>query len=334
MARVVAVQLARQRADLLLAGHAAFGRGIQRLAERTGILVTLERILRERAECDGIERPRDGLDDLRRREGRLAHMLIRDRYRGVAAERRPAGEHLVEHDTSRVHVGAGVDGLALRLLGGEIGGGADDRRRLRDGGRRIRDGAGDAEVHHLDLAVAGHHDVAGLDVAVHDAGAMRVLECLEDAVGVAQGIGDRHGAVVDDVLQQAPRHQLHDDVGHRMGRAIGIRLAVLAGIVDADDRRMRHAGGGLGLQPEARAEGGIGGELALEDLDRDLASEGDVLAAVDAGHAATPDQLVDPIAVGQHARLHRHFSPWQHSAASLTDRVRVLPVTASPTASV
>ena len=40
---------------------------------------------------------------------RLADVLVGDRDRGVAAERRATGEQLVEHDAGRVQVGAGVD---------------------------------------------------------------------------------------------------------------------------------------------------------------------------------------------------------------------------------
>ena len=65
----------------------------------------------------------------RRRHRFLAHVLVRDRHRAVGGERRDAGEHLVEHDAERVHVGAAVEREALRLLGREVGGGADAPRR-------------------------------------------------------------------------------------------------------------------------------------------------------------------------------------------------------------
>ena len=171
-----------------LDGDLAAHRRVERLAEGRGILVSLEGILREGAQDDGVERARHGLVDLGRRHGRFAHVLVGDGDRRLAAERRPAGEQLVEHDARRVDVGARVDRLALGLLGREVRGGAEDGRRLGDRRGRVRHRAGDAEVHDLDLAGIGDHHVAGLDVAVDDAGAVGVLERLEDAVDVAHRV--------------------------------------------------------------------------------------------------------------------------------------------------
>ena len=100
-------------------------------------------------------------------------------------------------------------GLALGLLGREVRGGAEDGGGLGDRRGRVRHRAGDAEVHHLDLAGVGDHDVAGLDVAVDDAGAVRVLERCEHAVDVSHRVFDRlERAVGDDVLEEAPRRRI------------------------------------------------------------------------------------------------------------------------------
>ena len=64
--------------------------------------------------------------------------------------------------------------------------------------------------------------------------------------------------------------------------AVGARLGVLAGVVDAHDRGVRHPRGGLRLEAEPRAERVVVREVAVEDLDRDLAAERQVVAAVDA----------------------------------------------------
>ncbi|BCK70044.1 hypothetical protein Srufu_039970 [Streptomyces libani subsp. rufus] len=47
-------------------------------------------------------------------------MLVDDRERGLAGERRPQREEFVEQTAGGVEVGAGVDGLAERLLRGEV----------------------------------------------------------------------------------------------------------------------------------------------------------------------------------------------------------------------
>ena len=121
---------------------------------------------------------------------------VRDR---LAVEEPAAGQHLEQHDAEGPDVGALVDGLAPRLLGRHVGGGPEDQagrgagagqgRRLRQGGRAAGErvvvsapGLGEAEVEDLDLALRGELDVRGLEVAVHDA----LL------VGLLEGLGDLH----------------------------------------------------------------------------------------------------------------------------------------------
>ena len=167
-------------------------------------------------------------------------MLVGDRHRRLAPERGTPGQHLVQHHPGGVEVGTGVDGFALGLLGGEVGGGAEDRGCLGDRRRRVGDGAGDAEVHDLDLVVLGDHDIAGLDVAVDDARAVRVLERLQDAVGVRNRTLGIQRAALDQLLQQPSLDELHDDVRHGLRGAIGKSLGFLTGVEDPHDGRMRH----------------------------------------------------------------------------------------------
>ena len=64
--------------------------------------------------------------------------------------------------------------------------------------------------------------------------------------------------------------ELHHDERNRAHGAVRARLGVLAGVVDAHDRRVRHARGRLGLETEPRAERVVVREVAIEHLDRDL----------------------------------------------------------------
>ena len=106
--------------------------------------------------------------------------MLRDHRDDVVAhERRPAGDHLVQHGTERVEVGHGVRVLAERLLRRHVRRGADDQPRLRDAAPVHAEG--EAEVAELRHAVLGEEDVGGLQVAVHDAARVRVLERLGDA---------------------------------------------------------------------------------------------------------------------------------------------------------
>src|SRR5207247_9722573 len=107
----------------------------------------------------------------------------------------------------------GVDLPALDLLGGDVLGGADHRGGLGD---RLRGGRpGDAEVHHLDDALAGEHHVARLDVAVDQAARVGGGERVADVGGDRGGpAGRRRPADAQQVAQGAALDVLHhDEVG-------------------------------------------------------------------------------------------------------------------------
>ena len=138
-----------------------------------------------------------------------------------------AGDHLVEHDPERVDVAAGVDGLALGLLGREVGGRAHDRAGLGEALARLADGPGDAEVGHLDLAGVVDQDVAGLDVAVDHAAAVGEVQ----GAGHVRADGGRPGRRSRAPWrmqrgQGLPVDVLHDDE---------VRVLALAPVVDRHD---------------------------------------------------------------------------------------------------
>src|SRR5690606_19514652 len=155
------------------------------------------------------------------------------------------------HAAGGVDVAAGVHPLTPGLLRREILRRADDLRRLRHGGRRVGHRAGDAEVHHLDIAVTGQHDVRRLDVAVNDAAPVAVVECAQDAVHQLHGtLGHQTAVGTQELAQGPPVDVLHDDVRH--GRAVH---HVFAGVVDGDDRRVVQRSRGLRLTPETSLDG-------------------------------------------------------------------------------
>ena len=161
---------------------------IERLQERGGgreaVLARLlhrlhHRLLQRQRHVDG----RVDVADARRRV-REVHRDDLDLVLGL--ERAAARQHLEQDHAGGVDVGARVDRLAQRLLGRQVFGRAEDDARLRERlAPRLRLGhLRDAEVEDLDdlaLPVAlDQHDVLGLEVAMDDAGGVRVLEPAQD----------------------------------------------------------------------------------------------------------------------------------------------------------
>ena len=273
-------------------------------------LVTVPGILLHRPQHDGIRPLRDLRVHPRRRHRVFPDMLVGDRDRRVAKEQQQAGEQLVQQAAGRVQVAAGIDPLAPGLLRRQVLGGTDDLRGLRHGGLGVADRPGDAEVHHLDLAIAGQHHVAGLDVAVHDPVAVAVVQGAQHPVGDLQGpLGQQPAVLPEQVAQGAAVHILHDDVGDV--RPVGV---VLAGVVYRDDRRVVQRGGRLGLAAEPCLERLVPGQVLAEGLHRDDAVQADIPCPVHLGHAAPADDAVELIAAAEEAALchvsHLSYPSW------------------------
>ena len=115
-----------------------------------------------------------------------------------------------------------------------------DARRCRPGRRRR---AREAEVHELGAGL-GEHDVAGLEVAVDDAGAVRAVERVGDLRADAQHVGERQRPAREARGQRLALDQLHHQV-------VGVALA--ADVVQRADVRMVEARDRLRLALEARA---------------------------------------------------------------------------------
>ncbi len=70
---------------------------------------------------------------------------------------------------------------------------------------------------------------------------------------------------------------------------------VLADLVDGADVRMVEGGCGLGLAAEADLVGGARGAPVMEELDRHLAAQLDVLGEIDDAHAAAAERPEQPV---------------------------------------
>ena len=131
----------------------------------------------------------------------------------------PAGQHLVKRGAQRPQVGARVHRVAVDLLGRHVAGRAD---RLPVRGQRlgVRPLAlGGAEIGELGRPgpTVDQH-VAGLDVAVDDAGRVGGAQRQGDVARDARGLGDLEAAAVgQQALERPAVDPLHDDEGHPVG---------------------------------------------------------------------------------------------------------------------
>ena len=162
-------------------------------------------------------------------------------------------EHFVQHRAEGKYVGAVIDGLALKLFGRHVGQGADGRPhpgqfrecllfRSRSLGRQQP--FGQAEVHDLDVAGPGKHDVGRFQVPVNYVFRMGFFECFRDLSRQREGFFEGQRDSSQPLLQAFPFDVLHDDEGNTLD---------LIGLVDNTDVRVIESGGRPGLPQKALA---------------------------------------------------------------------------------
>ena len=192
--------------------------------------------------------------------GTLRHILHVHDCNGnriVGIERLFAGQHLVEHDTNGIDVALGVGDIATCLLRTDVVHRADCL--IGGGAALLPCKLGNAKVHDLDGAVGQKHNVLGLDVPMHNAAIVCVLECPQNLNDKMHSVFPvEHVLAVNEVLQRDTVNELHDDVLHLIRKAH---------VVDLHDVGMRHHGNCLGLIAEPTLEFLALRVLGLEDLD-------------------------------------------------------------------
>jgi hypothetical protein len=212
-------------------------------------------------------------------------VLVRDRERGVAGVRLPAGEQFEQHDPGRVHVGAHVGGAAGHLLGSQVGGRADEHAGL--GVARSGEQPGQAEVRHLDGVRVAEQHVLRLDVPVRDARLVCGAEPGENALHDVQRLTRAQPPTgAQEVTQGVAGHVLHGEVQGPPVRAL---------VEDRDHVRVGEPGDRPGLGDETANEVLVPGQFRMHDLQRDRPVEPGVRAQVDGRHAAVGEMGLHPV---------------------------------------
>ena len=264
--------------------------GAQRARQLAGRRRPPRRVLGEAGEHQALELGVDLDAALARRLRVLVHHAVEHGLH-LARERHLADQALVQHAPQRVEVGAPVDATGRHLLGTDVRHGAEQHPALGQAGHGVA--ARQAEVHdaqpHLAARLDRHHDVLGLDVAVHDGARVAVVERLGDTDADVDHGAERERALAQQRPQVLADHHRHDEEQ---------RPLVAPEVVDRDDRRVVHLRDELRLALETRLRLRRQ-QRRRHHLDRHLAVEQRVARPVHDPHAAAPELGEHLVAVGK-----------------------------------
>ncbi len=192
-------------------------------------------------------------------------MLERGLRTDIIAVGRFAGQQAVQQHAQRINIAGGGDGVAADLLG--AGGierhGAHFRTCLGQiqSGRIRAQQLGDSKVEQFRSAVSSHHNVTGLDVAMHHQVLMRELHGGADGAEQLQTLRDRALALLAILVDGRALHVLHDQIRQAVGGG--------AAIDQTRDIRVFQVGQYLALGAKA-AQNLVRIHAAFHHFDRDL----------------------------------------------------------------
>jgi hypothetical protein len=160
--------------------------------------------------------------------------------------------------------------------------------------RRGRDGRRDAEIQHLHAGVRRDLDVGRLEIAMHDAAAVRGHERQRDLLGdVERGLHRQPAA-----RQAVGQCRTLDQLEHERADALVFFELVDGGDVGVVHRREQPR---FALEPSVPRR--IGGEARRQDLERDVAAQAPIAGAIDLAHAAVTQHADHVVAAERLARL-------------------------------
>ena len=154
--------------------------------------------------------------------------VVQDDVRRFPGVGLPITQQLVEHDANGENVAAGIDDLALHLLGRHVVRRSHHRAgQGQPGARHVAGDAREPEVENLEGPFGRDHQIAGLDVAVDDPVLVRVTQPGTELEQQLQAAVDAERRPSTDHLGHGfPIEEFHRDKG---------LAVVLADVVNGDD---------------------------------------------------------------------------------------------------
>ena len=134
----------------------------------------------------------------------------------------------------------------------------------------------ETEIENLGEAVVRHHQVLGLEIAMHDARIMCFRKTVGDRRRDLQRASRRQRSSLQDFSERLALDELHADEGPRLG---------LTKVVNRDNRRMVERGRRPGFEFESPHSLGVACAIGRQELERDVTAEPGVMREIHLAHA-------------------------------------------------
>ena len=275
------------------AGRLAVEVSAQGVGQRAGGSEPFARVFLQAFHADGLQLAADRAVPLAGPVGLLLEDPAEDDGRRLAGERRRAGEQREQGRPQSVDVDRGPDvPIAPGLLGRHVLGRAH-RLAGHAGGLGRLQRLAQAQVDQVRPVLPVHHDIRGLDVAVHDAAVVGVLHGPGDRLEVGRGpTRVERPALADHPAQAPPVDQPHREEE----RALDV-----ADLVDRHDVIVLELRQRTRLVAESRVglavagDGRVAPPVGLDQLERDEPACVALERPVDDPHAARPQPFQDHV---------------------------------------
>jgi len=210
--------------------------------------------------------------------------------REVAIERWVANDHLIQQAPERVQIGSLVDLPAEDLLGWHVLRGSQQRIGTGDARLFRREALRESKVEDLHAIALEEHHIVRFEIAMNDAFAMSGGERFTDLRADPNRAREWKALTALELVdERLAAQELHHDVQHAV---IG-----LPEIEDRHDRRVLQPTRQPRLAQKPLRDRTDRRELRMDHLDRDLAIDRELPAAIHGAHAAIAEHATDLVAM-------------------------------------